>query len=240
MAERFRREEQLIGQEGLRRLQKSCVAVFGAGGVGGYTIEALARAGVGAIDIIDNDAISLSNCNRQILALESTLGKSKAQVARQRVLDINPQCEARAIELFFTEGSAGEIDFTRYGYVADAIDTVSAKLALIKRCREVGTPVITCMGTGNKLDPTAFRVAEIEKTSVCPLARVMRRELKKMGIAHVKAVYSTEPPCPNMAPTETKGDSGHPAPGSISYAPAVAGLLLASEVIRGLLEGAPG
>ncbi len=240
MVERFSREEQLIGREGLRRLQKARVAVFGAGGVGGYTIEALARAGIGAIDIIDNDTISLTNCNRQILALESTLGKSKAQAARQRVLDINPQCEARAIELFFTEDSAGEIDFTRYDYVADAIDTVSAKLALIRLCREAGTPVITCMGTGNKLDPTAFRVAEIEKTSVCPLARVMRRELKKMGIAHVKAVYSTEQPCPNGASTETKGNTGHPVPGSISYAPAAAGLLLASEVIRGLLEGDPG
>ncbi len=222
---RFSREEQLIGPEGLERLCRARVAVFGAGGVGGYVIEALARAGVGALDIVDHDTVDLTNCNRQILALESTLGKSKAQVACSRVRDINPACEARALELFFTEEAAGEVDFARYDYVVDAIDTVSSKLTLIQCCREAGVPIITCMGTGNKLDPTAFQVAEIEKTSVCPLARVMRRELKKRGIAHVKAVYSTESPWPNAGE----------APGSISYGPGAAGLLLASVVIRELL-----
>lgn len=235
MAGRFSREEQLIGREGLEVLQRARVAVFGAGGVGGYVIEALARAGVGALDIVDHDTVSLSNCNRQILALESTLGQSKAQAARRRVLDINPACEVRAAELFFTGETAGELDFARYDYVADAIDTVAGKLMLIRLCREAGVPVVTCMGTGNKLDPSAFRVAAVEDTSVCPLARVMRRELKKLGITGVQAVYSTEPPCPNRALGETKGDTAHPAPGSISYAPAAAGLLLASVVIRGLL-----
>lgn len=226
MEHRFSREEQLIGPQGLERLKRAHVAVFGAGGVGGYVIEALARAGVGAMDIIDNDTVSISNCNRQILALESTLGRPKAQVAVERVRDIFPSCQARAFELFFTEETAGALDFTQYSYVVDAIDTVSSKLTLIERCRAAGTPIITCMGTGNKLDPTAFRVADMEKTSVCPLARVMRRELKKRGIAHVKAVYSTEPPCENAGT----------APGSISYGPGAAGLLLASVVIRGLLK----
>ena len=230
--ERFSREEQLIGREGLEKLQRAHVAVFGAGGVGGYVIEALARAGVGALDIVDPDHVSLSNCNRQILALESTLGQNKAQAAKERVLDIHPACRVEAIPLFYT-GAEG-LDISRYSYVVDAIDTVSSKLALIQACKEAGTPVITCMGTGNKLDPSAFRVAEVEKTSVCPLARVMRRELKKRGITGVKAVYSTEPPCENHA-RETKGDTSHPAPGSISYGPAAAGLLLAAQVIRELL-----
>ena len=231
--ERFSREEQLIGREGLLKLQGARVAVFGAGGVGGSVIETLARAGVGALDIIDPDEISLSNCNRQLLALESTLGKNKALAAKERVLDINPACKVTALPLFFTGETAG-FDFSRYSYVVDAIDTVSSKLSLIAACKRAGTPVITCMGTGNKLDPGAFRVAEVEKTSVCPLARVMRRELKRLGITGVKAVYSTEPPWENHA-LDTKGNTGHPAPGSISYGPAAAGLLLAAQVIRELL-----
>lgn len=235
MLHRFSREEQLTGSSGLQKLQRARVAVFGAGGVGGYVIEALARAGVGALDIIDNDTVSLTNCNRQILALESTLGQEKVQVARARVLDINPACQVRAIPLFFTGETAPQFDFTQYSYVCDAIDTVSAKVELIAHCRQAGTPVITCMGAGNKLDATAFQVADMEKTSVCPLARVMRRELKKRGIKNVKAVFSTEPALPAATTTETKGASGHPAPGSISYVPAVAGLILAGEVIRDLL-----
>ena len=232
---RFSREEQLIGPEGLKKYQKAYIAVFGAGGVGGYVIEALARAGIGALDIIDHDTVSLSNCNRQILALESTIGREKAQVAKERVLDINPACQVRAIPLFFTEETAPQFDFSQYDYVADAIDTVSAKLALIQCCKQAGVPVISCMGAGNKLDPSAFQVADIEKTSVCPLARVMRRELKKRGITNVKAVFSTEPPLPPAAPTEPKGTAGRPAPGSTSYAPAIAGLLLAAQILRDLL-----
>lgn len=230
---RFSREEQLIGPQGMEALGRARVAVFGAGGVGGYVIEALARAGVGAMDIIDHDSISLTNCNRQVLALESTLGMPKAQAAAQRVGDINPGCRVRGLPLFFT-GEGDGLDFARYDYVVDAVDTVAAKLSLIRLCREVGTPVVSCMGTGNKLDPTAFRVAEIEKTSVCPLARAMRRELKKLGIAGVRVVYSTEPPCAPMGPAEEKG-SGRPAPGSLSYVPAAAGLLLAAVVVNGLL-----
>lgn len=185
------------------------------------------------MDIIDHDTISLTNCNRQVLALESTLGALKAEAAARRVMDINPQCRVRAVPLFFT-GEGDGVDFARYDYVVDAVDTVGAKLAIIKLCRQAGTEVVSCMGTGNKLDPMAFRVAEIEKTSVCPLARVMRRELKKMGITGVRVVYSTEPPCPPAAPgEETKG--GRVAPGSISYVPAAAGLLLASVVVNGLL-----
>lgn len=233
--ERFSREVQLIGREGLERLGSAHVAVFGAGGVGGYVIEALARAGVGALDIVDSDRVSLTNCNRQILALESTLGQYKVQAAKERVLDISPACRVRAIPLFFSGDTAAQFDFPRYDYVCDAIDTVSAKVALIRCCKEAGVPVISCMGAGNKLDASAFRVADIEKTSVCPLARVMRRELKKLGIRKVKAVYSTEPPLPSLSPGEAKGTAGRPAPGSISYAPAVAGLLLAAEVIRDLL-----
>lgn len=232
---RFSREEQLIGPQGLGKLQKAHVAVFGAGGVGGYVIEALARAGVGALDIVDNDKVSLSNCNRQIFALGSTIGMEKVQVAQARVLDINPACRVRAIPLFFTEETAGQLDFSQYDYVADAIDTVSAKLTLIRCCRQAGVPVITCMGAGNKLDPTAFRVADMEETSVCPLARAMRRELRRLGITNVKAVYSTEPALPPAAPTEPKGTAGRPAPGSISFVPAAAGLLLAAEIVRGLL-----
>ncbi len=234
--DRFSREEQLIGREGLEKLEQAHVAVFGAGGVGGYVIEALARAGVGALDIIDNDDVSLTNCNRQILALESTLGKPKAQAAKERVLDINPQCRAEAIPLFFSEDTAAQFDFSQYSYVCDAIDTVSAKVALIRCCKQAGVPVISCMGAGNKLDASAFQVADMEKTSVCPLARVMRRELKKLGIQKVKVVYSTEPPLPSLAPCEAKGTAARPAPGSISYAPAMAGLLLAAEVIQDLLE----
>ena len=237
MEQRFGREEQLIGPEGLARLSRARVAVFGAGGVGGYVIEALARSGIGALDIIDGDVVALSNCNRQLLALESTLGVPKVQAAKARVLDINPACRVRAVELFFTAGNAAEVDFSVYDYVADAIDTVASKLELIGRCKRAGVPVISCMGAGNKLDPTAFRVADVEKTSVCPLARVMRRELKKRGVSGVKAVYSTEPP---LAPHPSaqmgeKGGARRPAPGSMAFAPAAAGLVLASAIVQDLL-----
>lgn len=239
MDERFIREGQLIGPEGLGKLAAARVAVFGAGGVGGYVIEALARSGVGGLDIIDGDVVSLSNCNRQILALESTLGMPKARAAKARVLDINPACRVRALEMFFTAEHADGLDFSQYDYVADAIDTVASKLELIKRCKQAGTPVITCMGAGNKLDPAGFRVADIEKTSVCPLARTMRRELKKLGISGVKAVFSTEPPLPPhpAAPAETKGAAQRPVPGSMAFVPAAAGLVLASAIVGDLLKG---
>lgn len=239
MLHRFSREELLIGREGLEKLQKARVAVFGVGGVGGHVVEALARSGVGALDLFDGDRVSLTNINRQIIALDSTVGRPKVEVAKERVLDINPDCRVEAREMFFTPENAGEVDFSQYDYVADAIDTVTSKIELIRLCREAGVPVISSMGAGNKLDPTAFRVDKIEKTSVCPLARVMRRELKKRGITGVKAVYSTEE---SLTPAQAqsgdeKGTAGRPTPGSMAFVPSVAGLILAREIIKDLLEG---
>ena len=239
MLHRFSREELLIGQEGLEKLQKARVAVFGIGGVGGHVVEALARSGVGALDLFDGDRVSLTNINRQIIALDSTVGRLKVEVAKERVLDINPDCRVEAREMFFAPENAGEVDFSQYDYVADALDTVTSKIELIRQCREAGAPVIGSMGAGNKLDPTAFRVDKIEKTSVCPLARVMRRELKKRGITGVKAVYSTEeslPPAQAQSGDE-KGTAGRPTPGSMAFVPSVAGLILAGEIIKDLLEG---
>lgn len=236
MIHRYSREELLIGPEGLEKLRRARVAVFGVGGVGGYVVEALARSGIGALDLFDGDRVSLTNINRQIIALESTVGKLKVEVARDRVLDIDPQCRVEARPLFFTPENAHEVDFSQYDYVADAIDTVSSKIELIRLCREAGVPVISSMGAGNKLDPTAFRVADIEKTSVCPLARVMRRELKRRGITGVKAVYSTEESLrPAAAPGDTKGTAGRPTPGSMAFVPSVAGLILAGEIVKDLL-----
>lgn len=222
----FSRTERLIGKAGLEKLKKSRVAVFGVGGVGGYVVEALARSGVGALDLIDNDTVSESNINRQIVALHSTIGKQKTTVAAARVNDINPEIKVREHNLFFLPETADSFDFSLYDYVVDAIDTVSGKLALIERAKAANVPVISSMGTGNKLDPTAFEVADISKTSVCPLARVMRRELKKRGIEKVKVVYSKE------EPKET--DSNVPA--SIAFVPPVAGLIIAGEVIKDLIK----
>ncbi len=238
MSHRFSREELLLGPEGLEKLKHAHVAVFGAGGVGGYTIEALARSGVGALTIVDGDRVSLTNVNRQIIALESTVGRLKTEAERERVLEINPDCRVLALPLFFTAENAGEIDFAQFDYVADAIDTVSSKIELIRRAKEAHVPVISCMGAGNKLDPMAFRVADISKTSVCPLARVMRRELKKRGIGSVKAVFSTEEaktPLPG-ADSGVKGTAGRPAPGSLAFVPSVAGLLMAAEIVKDLIK----
>lgn len=237
MLHRFSREELLIGPQGLEKLRQARVAVFGIGGVGGYVVEALARSGVGALDLFDGDRVSLTNINRQIIALESTVGRPKVEVAKERVLEINPECRVEARELFFTPENAGEVDFTQYSYVADAIDTVTSKIELIRLCREAGVPVISSMGAGNKLDPTAFRVDVMEKTSVCPLARVMRRELKKRGITGVKAVYSTEEALTPAAAVEgdTKGTAGRPTPGSMAFVPSVAGLILTGEIVKDLL-----
>lgn len=239
MIHRFSREELLIGKAGLEKLRQARVAVFGIGGVGSYVVEALARSGVGALDLFDSDTVALSNINRQLIALESTLGRPKVEAAQERVLQINPACRVEARQLFFTPENAGDIDFSQYDYVADAIDTVTGKLELIRRCREAGVPVISCMGTGNKLDPTAFRVTAMEKTSGCPLARVMRRELKKRGITGVKAVYSTEEALTPQAAQagDTKGTAGRPTPGSMAFVPSVAGLILAGEIVRDLLDG---
>lgn len=238
MLHRYSREELLIGEEGLKKLRRARVAVFGIGGVGGYVVEALARSGVGALDLFDGDTVALTNINRQIIALENTVGRPKVEVAQERVLQIDPACRVEANVLFLTPENAGEIDFSRYDYVADAIDTVTSKLELIQRCREAGVPVISCMGAGNKLDPTLFRVADIEKTSVCPLAKVMRRELKRRGISGVKAVYSTEEALRPQAAQEgdSKGTAGRPVPGSMAFVPSVAGLVLAGEIVKDLLK----
>ena len=222
----FSRTERLIGKAGLEKLKKSRVAVFGIGGVGGYVVEALARSGVGALDLIDNDVVSESNVNRQIIALHSTIGKKKTEVAAARVKDINPEIKVREHNVFFLPETADWFDFSCYDYVVDAIDTVSGKLALIERAKGANVPVISSMGTGNKLAATAFEVADISKTSVCPLARVMRREMKKRGIENVKVVYSKE------EPKETDGS----VPASIAFVPPMAGLIIAGEVIKDLIK----
>ena len=240
MLDQFSRTELLLGREGVERLARAHVAVFGLGGVGGYAAEALVRSGVGALDLIDSDRVSLTNLNRQILATHRTLGQYKADAARERALEINPDAVVNARKVFYGPGAAGEFDFSCYDYVVDAIDTVTGKLALIQQALEAGTSVISCMGAGNKLDPSAFRVADIYETSVCPLARVMRRELKRRGVRRLKVVYSQEPPMePEGALYEESlaGEVRRQVPGSAAFVPAAAGLILAGEVIRDLACG---
>ena len=238
MREQFLRTEMLLGTRALERLQGARVAVFGLGGVGGYAVEALARSGVGSLDLIDNDTVSVSNLNRQILATHSTVGMRKVDAARQRVLDINPECQVRTYPVFYTPETADSFDFTQYDYIVDAIDTVTGKLAQVEHARAAGTPIICCMGTGNKLDASAFQVADISKTSMCPLARVMRRELAKRGIRHLKVVYSQEEA---LTPTGWEEEAAalgkRQIPGSVAFVPGAAGLLLAGEVIRDLTTG---
>ena len=227
MNEQFSRTELLIGEEGLRRLHAARVAVFGVGGVGGYAAEALARSGVGALDLIDSDTVALSNLNRQIIALHSTVGQYKVDVAKARIADINPACDVRVHKTFFLPETADAFDFSRYDYVIDAIDTVTGKLALVERAQAAGTPVICAMGAGNKLHPELFEVADIYQTSVCPLARVMRTECRRRGVKKLRVVYSKEPPV--RAPGQGS------VPGSLAFVPSVAGLILAGEVVRDLL-----
>ena len=230
MEDLYTRTAMLIGDK-IEKLKSAKVLVCGVGGVGGYVVEGLARAGVGAIDVLDNDVFSPSNLNRQILATTATIGRKKTEVAIERIKSINPDCHSGAYDMFYLQDTAHDVDLTRYDYVVDAIDTVSAKLTLIERANEVGTKVISCMGTGNKLG-TCFEVSDVYKTSVCPLAKVMRKELKARGINKLKVVYSKEEPIiPNDIPTE----NGRHIPGSISFAPAIAGMTLASEVIKDLI-----
>ena len=234
--EELSRTRLLLGAEAMDRLAAVRVAVFGLGGVGGYVVEALARSGVGQLDLIDNDTVSLSNLNRQILATHATVGMDKTDAAAERVRVIAPDCRVRTHKTFFLPETAGEFDFTQYDYVVDAVDTVTAKLQLVLSARAAGVPIISAMGTGNKLDPTAFRVADISKTSVCPLARIMRKELRKRGIDHLKVVYSTETPLRGEGVPDL---SEHPGrrdiPGSVAFVPGAAGLVLAGEVIRDLI-----
>ena len=233
MNEQFFRTQMLLGADALERLQNARVAVFGLGGVGGYTVEALARAGIGQLDLIDNDTVSLSNINRQILATHSTVGMDKTEAAKRRVLDINPDCVVRTHKVFYTPETSGQFDFSEYDYIVDAIDTVTGKLALVEQAHAAGTPIICCMGTGNKLDPSAFQVADISKTSMCPLARVMRKELGKRGIKHLKVVYSQEEAMtPKGWEEEAAAIGKRQIPGSVSFVPGAAGLILAGEVIK--------
>ena len=231
MADKFSRTELLLGKDALVRLSHSRVAVFGIGGVGGYVTEALARSGVGALDLIDNDTVSLTNINRQIIALTSTIGKQKTEVMKERVLDINPAVEVTVYNRFFLPETADQFDFSQYSYVVDAVDTVTAKIELILRAGEAGVPVISCMGAGNKLEPSMFEITDIYKTSVCPLAKVMRRELKKRGVKKCKVLYSKEAP---ITPIGETGEqlNRRSIPGSVAYVPSVAGLMIAGEVIR--------
>lgn len=237
MSMEFSRTELLLGSEGMKKLALCRVAVFGIGGVGGYTVEALARSGVGAIDLIDNDSISPSNINRQILATHSTLGQYKVDAAAARIADIAPACRVRGRKIFFLPETADQFPFSDYDYIVDAIDTVSGKIQLVLAAQAAGIPIISAMGAGNKLDATAFRVADISQTSVCPLARVMRKELKKRGVEHLKVVYSRETPVRPAAETEELPPAGrHSIPGSVAFVPSVAGLILAGEVIKDLLK----
>ena len=229
----FSRTAVLLGEDGIEKLKKARVAVFGVGGVGGYVVEALARSGIGALDLIDKDTVSISNLNRQIIALHSTVGRYKTEVAEERVKDINPDCVVRSHNIFYLPETADSFDFSQYDYIVDAIDTVSGKIALVERAKRANVPVISSMGAGNKLDATAFEVTDISKTSVCPLARVMRRELKKRGIEHVKVVYSKEEPFPSALADE---ESGKAIPGSIAFVPSVVGLIIAGDVIKDIVK----
>lgn len=227
MGNQFIRTEMLIGKEGLEKLSKSRVAVFGIGGVGGYVAEALVRSGLGTIDIIDNDVISESNINRQIYALHSTIGKYKVDAAKDRMLDINPNVNVNTYKVFYNSETSSEFDFTQYDYVVDAIDTVSGKIELVLMAKKAGVPIISSMGAGNKMNPVMFEVSDIYKTSVCPLAKVMRHELKKRGVKRLKVVFSKELPIKSFE---------RRVPSSNAFVPPAAGLIIASEVIKDLVS----
>lgn len=240
MFDQFSRTALLIGQEGIEKLQNASVIVFGVGGVGGYVVEALARSGVGRIDIVDNDEVALTNLNRQIIATHSSIGRPKVEVAKERILDINPDAIVNIYKTFYLPENADTFDFSKYDYVVDAIDTVSGKIGLIVQAKAASTPIISSMGAGNKMDPTAFRVADIYKTNVCPLAKVMRRELKKRGIDHCKVVYSEEIPLKPIeaieedCSEEVSNSKRRQLPGSNAFVPSVVGLIIAGEVIKDL------
>ena len=248
MLNQFSRTELLFGKEAMERLAASRVAVFGIGGVGGYTVEALARSGIGALDLIDDDRVCLTNINRQLHATRKTVGKYKVDVAAERIAEINPDAQVRTFKTFYVPDTAAQFDFSEYDYIVDAIDTVTGKIALVENADRVGTPIISSMGAGNKLDPTAFEVADIYKTSVCPLARVMRRELKQRGIKSLKVVYSKEPaltPIDDMTiscrehcicppGTARKCTQRRQVPGSTAFVPSVVGLIIAGEVVKDL------
>ena len=249
MPDQFSRTELIFGSDGMEKLKKARVAVFGIGGVGGYAVEALARSGVGALDIIDDDKVCITNINRQIIATRSTVGKYKVDVASDRIKDINPHCSVTAYKTFYMPDTRDQFDFSAYDYVIDAIDTVTAKLDLVVTAKAAGTPIISSMGAGNKTDPTAFEVSDIYKTSVCPLAKVMRYELRRRGVKSLKVVYSKEPPkmpvydpaagcrehCVCPPGTARKCTARRNIPGSVSFVPSVVGLIIAGEVIKDII-----
>ena len=233
-SEIFIRTELLLGKGTVETLSRAKVAIFGIGGVGGYVAEALARSGIGSFVLVDRDTVSISNINRQIIATTTTVGRSKTEVMKERILEINPEANVETRDCFFLPENAETFDFASYDYVIDAVDTVTAKIALVLCAKEVNVPVISAMGAGNKLDPTKFEVADLSKTSICPLARVMRRELKKRGVENLKVVYSKEIP---IEPKEILSDeSKRVIPGSVAFVPSVAGLIMAGEVVKDLLE----
>ena len=253
MLNQFSRTELLFGHEAMEKLYKSRVAVFGIGGVGGYTVEALARSGIGTLDLIDDDKVCLTNINRQILATRKTVGKYKVEVARNRILEINPDAVVNIYQTFYTPDTKDQFDFTQYDYVVDAIDTVTGKIALVVKAKEAGTPIICAMGAGNKMDPTRFEVTDIYKTSVCPLAKVMRTECRKRRIKHLKVVYSKEPAmtpiedddisckyhCICPPGTQRKCTIRRSVPGSNAFVPSVAGLIIGGEVVKDLVGFVP-
>ena len=233
MLDQFARTELLLGKDAVEHLSHCRVAVFGIGGVGGYVCEALARSGVGSLDLIDNDKVCLSNINRQIIATMKTVGEYKTRVMKNRILDINPEAVVNTYECFFLPETAADFPFDQYDYVVDAIDTVTAKIELVMQCQKAGVPIISSMGAGNKLDPTQFRVADIYKTKMDPLAKVMRRELKKRGVTKLKVVYSEEEPI-SLPESEPQPNGRRSTPGSTAFVPSVAGLIIAGEVIKDL------
>lgn len=247
MLDQFSRTELLLGKEAMKKLVGSRVAVFGIGGVGGYTVEALVRSGIGAIDLIDDDKVCLTNINRQIIATRSSVGKYKVDVMKERILDINPNVQVNVHKCFYLPETKDQFDFSQYSYVVDAVDTVTAKIQLVMEAKEANVPIISSMGAGNKLDPTAFQVADIYKTSVCPLAKVMRRELKKRGVKKLKVVYSQEQPIQPMEENSCRTNCVCPPgaahkcterraiPGSTAFVPSVVGLIIAGEVIKDLI-----
>lgn len=234
MTEQFSRTELLLGEEGMKKLANARVAVFGIGGVGGYTVEALARSGVGSLVLIDNDDVCESNLNRQIIATRDTIGRDKVDVMKERIHSINPECNVEVRKCFFLPETKDEFDFNEYTYVVDAVDTVTAKIQLVMQAQEACVPIISSMGAGNKLNPAEFEVTDIYKTSVCPLAKVMRRELKNRGIKKLKVVYSKEEP--RTLSQKIIGDNGKAIPGSIAFVPSVVGLIIASEVVKDIVK----
>lgn len=237
MINQFSRTELLIGTENMTKLYNARVAVFGIGGVGGYVVEALARSGVGTLDLVDNDQVCLTNLNRQIIATTKTIGQYKVDAAKERILEINPDAVVHVYKTFYLPENKDQFDFRQYDYVVDAIDTVSGKLALAEQAHAAGVPIISSMGAGNKMNPTAFRVADINQTSVCPLAKVMRRELKKRGISRLKVVYSEEKPLSPYPGVEIDSqEQRRQTPGSNAFVPSVVGLIIAGEVIKDLIS----